>query len=300
MLIKKNHSLQRDKHKQLPKQSRKPWFLSGWLLNIESLKQLFENLIEDYDFESLPTRALNQDGLENFFGVLRMKNMTNNRPDPCRFMSAYRSACVSQLLKRPEKANCEQDAGINLFNLKDFLNADVIDPEPACELDVTLSMNQSESEDFDLAQVNCISYTAGWITRSIIHKECLSNINNDERTARDHSILNLNRSYSEVSRKLEDFLKEIACAFKDNFQVLLSKSNIGIKHKLTDHILQRHSSTFLCDTCKRLVCDKYINMMMKGELKQLNNSLKKSRSRKRNKTAESEKARKLNIVRKCR
>lgn len=291
----KIHFLQQAKYKQLPKQSRKPWFVSGWLLNIESIKLIFENLSEQYGFDLLPTRALNQDPIENFFGVVRMKNMTNNRPDPCRFISAYRSACMNQLLKRPEKANCEQDNGINLLNLKDFLNANIIDQQ-AEEEHGAVSMNQSELEEFDLAQVNCISYTAGWITRSIKHKHCLLKINNDDRAAEDHSILNLNRSYGQVSQKLEVFLQEIARAFKDNFQKLLSLSNIDIKEKITEYIIQQESSSFLCETCMRQVCDKYVNMLMKGELRKLNNTLKKSRTRK-NKTAASEKAKKLNIVR---
>lgn len=278
----------------MPKQSRKPWFIGGWLLNIESLKQLFDDLVENYEFETLSTRALNQDGLENFFGVIRMKHMTNNRPDPSNFMAAYRAACINQLLKAPNKSNSEQDPGINLFHLKDFENVFFSESSNATEYDINAST--AEPENFDLAQINCVGYTAGWITRSISHDECLVKINNDDRVEHDHSLLNSERFQGAVSQKLEEFLSQIASTFKNNFEGLLSVSNCGIKNKLAENILLQNSTDLLCKTCKRHVCDKYINMLIKGQLKQLNKKLKKARSQKRNKTTESEKARKLNIV----
>lgn len=220
--------------------------------------------------------------------------MTNNRPDPSQFMAAYRAACVNQILNAPIRSNCQQDPGINLFNLKDFQNADFFDVVPVTKCDTTKTAD--ESEDVDLAQMNCISYTAGWITRSIIHNSCLENINRDDRVSEDHSLLNTERSYSAVSQKLESFLKLIVGTFKKQFTALLSMSNVGIKSKLTHDILNQNTSDLLCETCTRLVCDKYTNMLVKGELKQLNKNLKKPRTHKRNKTTESEKAKKLNIV----
>ena len=62
------------------------------------------------------TRRLNQDGLENMFGVIRMCNGPNDRPDPTQFRQAYRKATASRILTAPVSANCEAD-GDNLLGI---------------------------------------------------------------------------------------------------------------------------------------------------------------------------------------
>ncbi|XP_058821053.1 uncharacterized protein LOC131683234 [Topomyia yanbarensis] len=101
-----------DNFKALPKCSRYPWFINGWLLCISSLECLFKDLTSHFNFSEISPRSLNQDGLENFFGLIRMKNANNNRPDCTLFRSAYRGAVVNQLLSSRAKGNCEADTGL--------------------------------------------------------------------------------------------------------------------------------------------------------------------------------------------
>lgn len=95
------------------------------------MKGLFHELGEEYGIKELATRTINQDGLENFFGIIRMRNWCNTRPDCSLFRSAYRSAVVNQLLSSREKANCEEDPAINMFDIKDFAHLEISVQKPA-------------------------------------------------------------------------------------------------------------------------------------------------------------------------
>ncbi|KAF0294843.1 hypothetical protein FJT64_007534 [Amphibalanus amphitrite] len=53
------------------------------------------------------TRRLNQDGLEDLFGVVRMRHGPNDRSDPTQFRHAYRKATASRILCARVTANCE-------------------------------------------------------------------------------------------------------------------------------------------------------------------------------------------------
>ncbi len=55
-------------------------FLNGFCLSLSSVRSLMEHLAKEYSHDFLLTRRLNQDGLENFFGVIRGRNGYNSNP----------------------------------------------------------------------------------------------------------------------------------------------------------------------------------------------------------------------------
>ena len=58
---------------------------------------------------SLATRRLNQDGLENFFGMVRQANGGNYKPDCFKFRCAFRKAAVTNVMAPSEHGNCEPE-----------------------------------------------------------------------------------------------------------------------------------------------------------------------------------------------
>jgi hypothetical protein len=56
-----------------------------------SLQLLFRDLQEKYNVKYLLTYRLNQDVLENFFGVIRAKGGLHDHPDPLEFRYRLRS-----------------------------------------------------------------------------------------------------------------------------------------------------------------------------------------------------------------
>ena len=83
--------------------------LEGWMQSIEALLLLWEDLKHDFDLNFLMTRRLNQDGLENFFSVIRGKGGHRFNPNATQFRAAYRAATVDKLFALSKKSNCIDD-----------------------------------------------------------------------------------------------------------------------------------------------------------------------------------------------
>lgn len=226
-----------------------------------------------------------------------MKNSTNNRPDPLSFRSSYKSVVINQLLIAPDKSNCVQDTGMNVIQLSDFSKLKMcyntkrqgVDELDSVELNCSL-------EEYDSSQLNNVNYTAGWITAVLTHTVCLNRLKNDKQTSVSVSLLSTlrNSNNKNVSEQLSVFLSNVATLFNENFNKLLKESCIGVKQRLKQFVMESQPLDVVCDSCRDIICEKYLNMLVKGKIKSLNESLKKSRT-KRPKTAGTEKAKKLNI-----
>ena len=79
--------------------------LEGWKQNIRALLLLFEDF-KQAGSKFLLTRRLNQDCLEHFFGVIRVKGGHRDNPDARTFRMDYRQAAVDYLGKN---TNCEPE-----------------------------------------------------------------------------------------------------------------------------------------------------------------------------------------------
>lgn len=89
-------------------------FLKGWLLNISSLKGLSTEM-RSLGIQKLATRRLNQDCLENFFGLMRRKGGLNDNPSACEFENNYKQAfCCFITIPSKSGANCEFDDAVIL------------------------------------------------------------------------------------------------------------------------------------------------------------------------------------------
>ena len=64
-------------------------FILGILTSIHNLKALFEDLQEE-GFSYLLTNRLSQDGLENFFSVIRAMGGGNTNPSAAEFACRFR------------------------------------------------------------------------------------------------------------------------------------------------------------------------------------------------------------------
>ncbi|KAL9692256.1 hypothetical protein quinque_000018, partial [Culex quinquefasciatus] len=282
------------KFKPLSKSSRKPWFISGWLLDIAAIRALFSELTSEFGFTELSTRALNQDGLENFFGIIRMKNMNNNRPDCGLFEAAYRVAVVNQMLTSREKGNCEQDSGLNLFQLKHFAELKVpVQKNPPAETD---SEQVNACLDvFDVGQVHNTTYTAAWLSSTLTHEECIETLKGSAQTSSVLATWKDNRGLTtKVSTSLLHFVQHAETVFKKEFTVVLQAGAQGVKRRMLPLVLSG-CPRVLCSHCQKDVLDRYLNMLFKAKCSALNEAAKAKKTKKKQKSKELAKARKLNI-----
>lgn len=87
-------------------------FLRGWRISIKSLLGL-RNDFPSSDFKEIFTRRLNQDGLENFFGLVRQQGGSSFHP------TAFKKIfCMKFLNHSSGGENCETDFDELLLNMK--------------------------------------------------------------------------------------------------------------------------------------------------------------------------------------
>lgn len=249
----------------------------------------------NYGIDELSTRSLNQDCLENFFGVIRIKNFNNIRPDPLSFRSAYRSVCLNHLLNAPDKSNCEADYGFNLLQFTDFAKLDVMNSIAAEEPTEIIHLN-TNLDEYDVSQLHNIQYTAGWIIGAIAHHSCLERIQSEGSSSVSLLARHKNAKNENNYFELTNFVASVLSIFNNNFERLLKISTVGIKSKLQQLVKQTQTCTIICEKCCEVVSDKYLNMLFKGKIKALNESLKKKSNVNRKNTSGIEKAKKLNII----
>lgn len=73
--------------------------------------------------EQLCTRTLNQDCLENMFGVIRELSEQNPRPSPTQFGAAFKTCLINNLLSNCNATNCEDDGSYVITGLLDLFSA---------------------------------------------------------------------------------------------------------------------------------------------------------------------------------
>lgn len=90
-------------------------FLRGWQQNIIAIQQIWARLEKVDSITSLPTKALNQDALENFFGLMRNAGGDNRDPTRYEFMNRFRRTCCVNVLNSSNATNCESSFGYLLL-----------------------------------------------------------------------------------------------------------------------------------------------------------------------------------------
>lgn len=143
-------------------------FIKGWLLNISSLKSLWQHL-QSCQFEFLLTRHLNQDCLEQFFGEVRSSSGNNRRVTPWQFSSIFPNLWGLQYLKIVQTGNCEHVQAEQLNAIRNqrlvketnWLQAKLTE-EPRNTFTVNLAEVVSVT---NFLKENSFVYVCGWLFR---------------------------------------------------------------------------------------------------------------------------------------
>jgi len=114
-----------------PAFNKPPLSQNGWLVNIGAVRHVWRRW-KQAGFKYLETRNLNQDPLENTFGVIRLQCGSNNNPTVGQFVDALKTSIINDLAFRDlRNTNCEDDEAELLDNLHSFLEeSDASLPHP--------------------------------------------------------------------------------------------------------------------------------------------------------------------------
>lgn len=94
--------------------------LKNLIFTIDSVLLTWKVLV-NLGFESLNTRNLNQDPMENYFGRVRSHGIKNHRPTLLQFKQIAKALFIDNLTSdHSPGANCEADASRFLFSWDDY------------------------------------------------------------------------------------------------------------------------------------------------------------------------------------
>lgn len=110
--------------KPATKSQFRPPTQNGWLTTIAAMRQVWET-VQEAGYNNLETRNLNQDPLENLFGVIRLNCGSNRNPTIEQFVDALKCSIVNSFaFKNLIDSNCEEDGANMLDNLHSLIPDD--------------------------------------------------------------------------------------------------------------------------------------------------------------------------------
>ena len=144
---------------------------NGWITTIASVQHVWKTL-RSAGFHYLETRSLNQDPLENTFGVIRLHCGSNNNPTVGQFVDVLKTSIINGLVyKGLCNANCEGDDTGLLDNLHSLLKeSSASQPNPstshgsACHIAEQVQQEVND-EGVDLSRV---AYVSGFVAKHVL------------------------------------------------------------------------------------------------------------------------------------
>ncbi|KAF2880292.1 hypothetical protein ILUMI_25888 [Ignelater luminosus] len=100
-------------------------FKRSWSTSINAIKELW-NMCEANGFKYLSPRSLNQDSLENLFGIVHQHGVRNVNPTCLQFIAVLKSSILNGLIAPNNRGfNCQSDDRSILDNMQDFLQCNL-------------------------------------------------------------------------------------------------------------------------------------------------------------------------------
>lgn len=156
--------------------------LKGLQMTINGVLALWNDLQENHARQFLMTRRLNQDPLENFFGLVRQQSGNSDNPTPLQFTKAFRKLFFDNYLSPLPSFNCSADSDTFLVTMKDQTSLSALsDPSPGTQKNTKTGPAIDEKDykheevEKNLVSMNALTYVAGYLLRKCLDKhKCLT------------------------------------------------------------------------------------------------------------------------------
>ncbi|KAM7281500.1 uncharacterized protein ISCGN_005954, partial [Ixodes scapularis] len=157
---------------------RQPHTIKGWQVTIKAVLLLWGELHQDFGFDSLLTRRLQQDPLENLFGIVRQQYGCNDNPTVFQFIAGLKHIMLGKLFKISESTNCEDDTSFLLAELSIFpvsvltTGAAQLSQASGDEaVQVYPSVSDTSPEVPDIVKDNVVYYVSGSLVKSFLRSK---------------------------------------------------------------------------------------------------------------------------------
>lgn len=151
---------------------RKPPSQDGWVWTLTGLERVWRNLTTKHKvIKSLATRRLQQDPLENLFGCVRANCGSNTNPTAGQFVSALKTAVLSNL-SHTGVGNCELDENTAILdNFKTlFTSATDLRTDESKVIDIEILQSFENMSDDELirneGEMQACAYVCGFIVKN--------------------------------------------------------------------------------------------------------------------------------------
>lgn len=293
--------------------SRQPHTIRGLKITIKAVLLLWEELHVNYGFSHLLTRRLQQDPLENLFGIIRQQHGCNENPSVLQFVGGLKHIVLSKLMKLSRAGNCEQDTSLMLASLAIENDTDS-NPTPTVPVQSLEAPGQSQGRaqlvtatagnTSPVVEDNVLYYVAGCLV-----KDFVKNATNDcvcERFLKPegagtlggaHQFFALLKAHDVPGELFGDItvpsdecfncIQSMETSFLDNIGSMCHQQNVC---KTLCNELKQEATIFCSPTCHKRFVRQYVHMRLKWHLRFVNRNLKALKSRH---SAAARKARKL-------
>ncbi|XP_059474485.1 uncharacterized protein LOC132196089 [Neocloeon triangulifer] len=275
----------------------RPPCLNGWLLTIAAFQGLWDEM-HALGCEEMPTGAINQDFVENFFSQVRYRN---GHPDvtPREFCRVYKFLMVQHVMDptRGKNSNCLEDGAVfwDLFNQVDFTKIAAQKSQSAVndrdKQEGETSKDPEDTEEYVLSDNHGDVKYASYLARRLTQNNgmcdfCLTAFAVDPGSREEqHSILSLtedkssNYSFVACSSRLQLFVHRASKSFIQILQISYAEKDIGAL--LAEAIKCSEDFDFLESSCalhgevnKTFMVKVMLRSLMRFVLKQQNHQLK--------------------------
>lgn len=239
-------------------------------------------MLKPYKFDYIVTRRLNQDSIENFFGIVRKQNGTCTHPDARQFGSSFSKLSILNIMDDCELFNCEPDE--DTVMLADIELDDIDDNEDKNNNSSVLScisnthFNKVVPDDVDLS---VLSYMSGFLYKKCLekHKECQECVKLN--TMENENFINLktftNCNMMKAPKCFTDFIEKLGISFDQIFNQIVADSGIG---NTIYHILSKIELNINCTSFPKMYIVKlYIRLRICYYVKRTNEDVKTRKGR---------------------
>ena len=269
--------------------------LKGFQMTLNGILTLWDQLHSNWHLEYLLTRRLNQDPVENFFGLIRQQGGNSDNPTPQQFCRAFRTLFFDNFLTPLPSGNCAKD-------LDNILVGSTVPPPIGHAINNNMpttpfTLNESDYKMQEIEQnmlkMNAITYVAGYLLRKCLEKhpceQCTEMLQAKELTSSSQLFCHFKAFDTTISSfgslkvpqtNFVRYVSRIDTKFVEEFNNGVQKSRIG--HHLVSS-LPKFSDLALCQHFpQRYLLELFVKMRLHYALKFGNRELlsKRKKSRK--------------------
>ena len=270
--------------------------LKGFQMTLNGILILWNHLHSDWHLEYLLTRRLNQDPLENFFGLIRQQGGNSDNPTPQQFCRAFRTLFFDNYLTPLPSGNCAKDLDNILVGstvttrIGHAINNDL--PTSTSPFNLNDSDYKMQEIEQNMLRMNALTYVAGYLLRKCLEKhpcdQCRENLQAKELTRSSQlfchfKAFDTTSSFGSLTVPQDNFVSYVSTIdikFVKEFNNGVQRSRIGY-HLVSS--LPKFSDLPLCQQFpQRYLLELFVKMRLHYALKFGNRELlsKRKKSRK--------------------